>query len=229
MKRVLLVEDDDNMSFMITDGLEAEGFEVLSFQEGAKALDAILDYVPDIVLMDVNLKGALDGFGTAKRIRTSNTYLPILFITSRNQIEDLKQGFSIGNMDYLKKPFGMGELVLRINELLMKNQLKSENLDESDVIYLGRYSFYPSKFCLHIDKEEITLRKSECRVLLMLCQNINNVVNKIDILHHIWDTTDPKSKEASLDNVLHVLRIKLSQDQSIALNTIPRVGYMLKV
>lgn len=229
MRRVLLVEDDDNMSFMITDGLEAEGFEVLSFQEGAKALDALLDYTPDIVLMDVNLKGTLDGFGTARRIRDNNTYLPILFITSRSQLDDLKQGFSIGNMDYLKKPFGMGELVLRINELLMKIQQKTQSSEKSDVINLGRYCFYPSKFCLQIDSEEISLRKSECGVLLMLCQNTNNVVNKNDMLHQVWDTTDPKSKEASLDNVLHVLRLKLSKDQSIAINTIPRVGYMLKV
>lgn len=229
MKKVLLVEDDDNLSFMITDGLEEEGFEVLSFQEGPGALDAFSEFMPDIVLLDVNLKGNLNGFVTAKRIRNKSKSLPVLFITSRNQLEDMKQGFSIGNMDYLKKPFGMGELLLRVNELLLKNQSESNTPEDIDEIRIGKYCFLPSGLCLRFEEEEIPLRKTECGVLKILCQHKDQVLTKNEILEQVWGVEDVKSKEASLDNVLHSLRCKLNKDATIEIITIPRTGYQLKI
>ena len=229
MKKVLLVEDDDNLSFMITDGLEEEGFEVLSFQEGPGALNALSEFMPDIVLLDVNLKGNLNGFETAEKIRNKSKILPVLFITSRNQLEDMRQGFSIGNMDYLKKPFGMGELLLRVNELLIKNQSESNTPEETDEISIGNYFFSPSKLCLRFEEEEIPLRKTECGVLKILCQHKDQILTKNEILEQVWCVEDVKSKEASLDNVLHSLRCKLNKDTTIAIITIPRTGYQLKI
>lgn len=229
MKKVLLVEDDVNLSFMITDGLEEEGFEVLSFQEGPGALDALSEFMPDIVLLDVNLKGNLNGFETAEKIRSRSKSLPVLFITSRNQLEDLKQGFSIGNMDYLKKPFGMGELFLRINELLIKNQSESNTPEDTDEIRIGKYCFSPSRLYLRFEEEEIPLRRTECGVLKILCQHKDQILTKNEIIEQVWHVEDVKSKEASLDNVLHSLRCKLNKDTTIAIKTIPRIGHQLKI
>ena len=229
MKKVLLVEDDDNLSFMITDGLEEDGFEVLSFQEGPGALDALSDFMPDIVLLDVNLKGNLNGFETAEKIRFRYHSLSVLFITSRNQLEDMKLGFSIGNMDYLKKPFGMGELLLRINELLLKNQSEKNTPEETDEIRIGKYRFSPDKYYLRFEEEEIPLPKTECRVLKILCQHKDHVLAKNEIIEQVWCVEDIKTKEASLDNVLHSLRYKLSKDTTITIITIPRTGYQLMI
>jgi len=228
MKKVLLVEDDNNLSFMITDGLEEEGFEVLSFQEGSGALDALTGFTPDIVLLDINLKGNLNGFETAEKIRFRDKSLPVLFITSRNQLEDLKKGFSIGNMDYLKKPFGMGELLLRVNELLLKNGSERNTPEHTDEISIGKYCFSPSRLYLRFEEEEIPLRKTECGVLKILCLHKDQVLTKKEIIEHVWCVEDAKTKEASLDNVLLTLRSKLSKDATIAIITIPRTGYELK-
>ena len=124
MKKILLIEDDANLAFMLKDGLESEGFNVFHItnaEEVVETMDDFMLHVPDLILLDVNLKGAIDGFELSKKIR-QKSQIPIIFTTARTQIEDLQQGFSIGNVDYMKKPFGIRELVLHINEMISRSQ-----------------------------------------------------------------------------------------------------------
>src|ERR1035437_7370232 len=124
MKKILLIEDDANLAFMVTDGLESEGFNVFHMTNGEDLIDTMDEFVahpPDIILLDVNLKGKMNGFERSKKIR-QRSQVPIIFTTSRTQIDDIQEGFTAGNVHYLKKPFGIRELVLRINELLSHHQ-----------------------------------------------------------------------------------------------------------
>ncbi|ADQ80888.1 two component transcriptional regulator, winged helix family [Paludibacter propionicigenes WB4] len=223
--KVLLVEDDANLAFMLTDGLEAEGFEVQHVDEGEKVLQTMTRFCPCIILLDVNLKGVMNGFETGAKIRQT-AQLPIIFITSRTQAEDLQTGFQLGNVDYLKKPFGMRELVLRINELLQRNERKTI-CDE--VSRIGNYLFSASEQSLQLETEKIHLPKNECAVLNMLFKNRGRVLSKKEILETVWNEPDLKSKEPSLNNILFSLRSKLSNDSAISIETIPKVGWKLTI
>jgi len=225
MKKVLLIEDDVNLAFMLSDGLESEGFETLHLTDGEKALQTLSHFRADIVLLDVNLRGVLTGFDVSKKIRQTNQ-LPIIFITSRTLIEDVQEGFKIGNVDYLKKPFGIRELILRINELLSrKANQKSTTLTH----YIGDFLFSSSEHCLQRGDEKIHLQKNECTVLNLLVENKGKVLSKNNILESIWEDTDLKAKEASLHNILSSLRAKLSSDNKVCIKTIPKIGYMLSI
>ena len=225
MKKILLIEDDANLAFMLGDGLESEGFVLQHFAEGEAAMNALDAFQPDIILLDVNLKGRINGFEVSKKIR-QRTQTPIIFTTSRTQIEDIQEGFRIGNVDYLKKPFGIRELVLRINELLSrfpKPDVSTKNYQ------IGDFFFTPAEHSLQITREKIHLQKNESKVLTLLCENTGKVVSKKELLESVWSDSDIVQKEASLHNILSSIRSKLSKDSTIVLETIPKTGWKLKV
>jgi len=228
MKKILLIEDDANLAFMLKDGLESEGFNVFHITNAEEVVETMNDFmlhVPDLILLDVNLKGAIDGFELSKKIR-QKSQIPIIFTTARTQIEDLQQGFSIGNVDYLKKPFGIRELVLHINEMIYRSQ---HTLTQQTKLEIGNYIFVPSELNLYVGNEKIKLQKNECEVLAMLAENRNKVLNKNVILESVWADAELKQKEASLHNILSALRSKLSKDKNIGIETIPKIGWKLKV
>lgn len=225
MKKILLIEDDANLAFMLSDGLEGEGFELQHFAEGEPALKVLRVFEPDLVLLDVNLKGKLNGFGISKKIRETSG-IPIIFITSRTQIEDIQEGFKIGNVDYMKKPFGIRELVLRINELLSRGH---KPLVMEKNYRIGAFIFTPKENKLQITLEKIHLQKNESKVLTLLCENIGKVVGKKELLETVWSDSDLVQKEASLHNIMSSIRDKLSKDSSIVLETIPKTGWKLTV
>lgn len=225
MKKILLAEDDNNLSFMLVDGLESEGFEVLHVPDGKSAVDNTATFKPDILLLDVNLEGAMTGFEASKTIRL-NSQVPVIFITARTQIDDLQEGYKIGNVDYLKKPFGIRELVLRINELLARTNFKSQS-DKPKRI--GNYLFSADERYLQLAVEKIRLQKNEAAVLALLFDNQGKVTTKKEILESVWDDSDLKGKEASLNNILSSLRAKLKSDKRVSIETIPKTGYKLLI
>ena len=228
MKKILLIEDDANLAFMLKDGLESEGFNVFHItnaEEVVETMDDFMLHVPDLILLDVNLKGAIDGFELSKKIR-QKSQIPIIFTTARTQIEDLQQGFSIGNVDYMKKPFGIRELVLHINEMISRSQ---HTLTQQTKLEIGNYIFVPSELNLYVGNEKIKLQKNECEVLALLAENRNKVLNKNVMLESVWADAELKQKEASLHNILSALRSKLSKDKNIGIETIPKIGWKLKV
>jgi len=223
MKKILLIEDDINLAFILTEELKVEGFEILHLTKGENALLVIDDFKPNIILLDVNLQSNINGFEIAKKIRLSNN-LPIIFTTSRTLSEDLVIGFSIGNVDYLKKPFGMRELTLRIQELLSRNYMRDNQIKQYDI---GEYTFIPSEKLLLIHGKKISLQKNECKVLTLLCKSNEHVVPKDELLMNVWNDIDLKQKEASLYNIISSLRNKLSIDTMIVIEAFPKIGWKL--
>lgn len=224
MKKILLIEDDINLAFIINEELKVEGFEVLHLIDGGDILSIIDNYKPEIVLLDVNLQATLNGFEIGKKIRFKSN-IPILFTTSRTMSEDLKIGFSIGNVDYLKKPFGICELVLRINELLSRNKKQTDHIKQFQI---GKFLFNPfERTLLYDESNKIKLTKNESSVLCLLCININNVVTKDEILKTVWDDLELRQKEASLYNIISTLRDILSKDNNIVIKTYTKTGWKL--
>lgn len=231
MMKVLLIEDDANLAFMLTDGMESEGYEVLHFTCGEDALATFKESRPDIILLDVNLKGEMDGFEVGNKIRQmSNT--PVIFTTARTQFDDLQKGFALGNVDYLKKPYSIRELCLRINALTTRPKTTNP-----DVAYccqlqdriLGKFTFTPQEHLLVIDDSSIHLPKNECAVLVLLSNDPGKVVPRNDILNAVWGEQAGFLRESSLNNVLSSLRSKLTADPRITIQSILKVGCKLIV
>ncbi len=232
MMKVLLIEDDANLAFMLTDGMESEGYEVLHFIRGEDALAALEEFRPDIILLDVNLKGEMDGFEVGNKIRQmSNT--PVIFTTARTQFDDLQKGFALGNADYLKKPYSIRELCLRINALVLRTQTTNPdvlcNQSHIENRTLGKFTFIPQEHMLTIDDTFIHLPKNECAVLCLLSKDPGKVVPRINILNAVWGKDEGMLRESSLNNVISSLRAKLTSDSRITVQSIPKVGCRLVI
>jgi len=234
MRKILLIEEDAYQATMLFDGLKDEGFDVFHLrneEELLNELDSFILYPPDLILLGVNLQGKMDGFELSKKIRQKSR-IPIIFHSDRIQIDDLQKGFQIGNVDYLKRPFLFPELILRIYELLARNQ-PPPALQEKHVLktvhHIGNYIFLPAELSLQFNDIKIHLPKNESEVLKLLCENEGKVMTKNEVLAFVWDERDLKQKEPSLHNILCSLRSKLINDKRIEIRTIQKVGFLLVI
>ena len=220
---ILLAEDDPNLAFMVANGLEDEGFSVFTIVNGNELNDRMQSILPDIAILDINLEGDTDGFEIAKEIRKKNPTLPLIFATGRTYYQDIRKGHQFGNVEYVKKPYSVKELVLYINKLT--NKKPDISLREHSI---GHFTFIPEEQVLLLDDERISLKKQEVLLLAVLSTHIDTVVNKKTLIDTIWNEKDYTTKENSLNNLLNSLRIKLSIDKTIEIITIPKTGYKLR-
>ncbi|HEY5499281.1 MAG TPA: response regulator transcription factor [Bacteroidales bacterium] len=224
MKKLLFVEDDKSLSSVVVESLEDLGFEVCHAMTGEEALEVFQKEMVDLVLMDVELPGKLDGFDTAEMIRKSNPDLPILFATARQEGEDLKRGFQIGCMDYVRKPYKIREIAFRIEGLI-----GSENKKET-LISVGKYTFDPILRRLCINSGEFRLSNQESSLLALLCENENKIVDKDFLVQSLWGgNDDSKSKENSLHNLIYNLRKYLKEDPALMLEVVVKQGYRISI
>jgi two-component system OmpR family response regulator len=224
--KILIVEDDLNLGYMIADLLKVNNHDVMHVSDGNAAIPEFNKFNPDIILMDVNLNCNINGFEIARQIRTSSM-TPVIFITNKTEFEDLREGFNIRNVDYLKKPFSYGELMLRANELKGRQTNFQEEICQK--IDLGSYIYLPFESLLKSDAEEIKLSFQENSLLKILCRNKNQVVYKESILKDMWEEDFYRHKESSLNNIISGLRKKLKDKVNIDIINIPKTGWKLDV
>lgn len=209
---------------MIIENLEDLCFDVSHQLNGEDVLSILEKESFDLLLLDVDLGSSTNGFDIAESIREKDKSLPILFTTAKKSTADLERGFSIGCMDYLKKPFGIRELNLRINSLLKKENTVNHN------IQLGSISFDCSCQSLTVKEKVIKLPKLESGFLSLLCTHRGTVVTKEELIKVLWeDEDDPQGKENSLHNLAYKLRKVLEPDPLISLKTISKNGYQLVI
>ncbi len=223
MKKILIIEDDLNLGVPLSGALEMSDYEVLHLSTGDKALENMREYKPDIIILDIMLNGKLDGFEIGKLIRKEKD-TPILFTTSLNGNDDLKQGFSLINTDYVRKPYKFMEVVLRLDNLMAMYQKTHK---PEDVFHLGHFCFSPEEHSLKYECEKIHLNNYETAVLAFLCKNIDGFVSRASIIEEVWNEKNTKQKEASLNNILSNLRKYLQTDTSIELETKMGIGVRL--
>lgn len=220
--KILLVEDDSTLSFIVQDALVREGFEVVCAYNGDTGIEIFNKENPDLVIADVMMPKR-DGFEMVKIIRMNNPAVPVLFLTARTAIEDVVKGFELGANDYLRKPFQILELVVRIKALLKRK--KSEVLEETR-IEIGDCSLDFASQRLSVCDETIELSHTEAVILDELFRHPNEVVEAKTLMYRIWNNDDYNNLNR-LHGFIYKLRKYLAQSSSLELLNVRGVGYKL--
>lgn len=224
--KILLVEDDTNLGFVIADQLRSEGYQVTLCTDGAEGFKRFNEEQFHLCIFDVMMPKK-DGFSLAKDVRKMNTEIPILFLTAKSMTEDKVEGFKAGGDDYLTKPFSTEELQLRITALLKRVNIKPEKAEETQ-IELGEYIFDTENYTLRHTNFEKTLTKKEAQILKVLCKFKNQVVPREVVLNAVWGQDD-YFVGRSLDVFITKLRKYFKEDPSIQIQNIHGIGFKLEM
>ena len=224
--KVLLVEDEQTLAMIIKDTLEGQGFLIHTAADGEEGLRLFFDLRPDVLVADVMMPH-MDGFEMVRRIRQTDRRIPVLFLTARSAVNDVVEGFELGANDYLKKPFGMQELIVRIKALMGRACTYTPPAESEQILYkIGRYQLDTRRQLLLHEGTEQELSHREAGILRLLCQNRNCVVNMRDILLDLWGD-DSFFNQRSLHVFITKLRHKLAKDDHIRIINVRGIGYKL--
>lgn len=218
--KILYAEDELFLGKIVKESLESRGFTVLMEADGNKVLSHFTQLQPDICVLDIMLPNK-DGFGIAEEIRNINKNVPIIFLTAKTQTEDLVKGFKTGGNDYIKKPFSMEELIVRIENLLKNKTAIPENTAE---VNIGTYRFQSNHQLLRHDGEERKLSFRETELLKVLYSNRDRIIDRKDILNQLWGN-DNFFNSRNLDVYITKLRSYLKKDETLQIITIKGIGY----
>ena len=219
---LLLAEDEPSLGQIIKESLETRGFDVLLCENGEKAFEIYKTKNPKLLILDVMMPKK-DGFTLAKEVRLENPHIPVIFLTSKSQTQDVVEGFHIGGNYYLKKPFSMEELIVRINNLLKRGELQKS----SNILKVGNYTFdFPKQTLQFKDEVSSQLTHREAHLLFHLVQNKNKVLERSIILKKLWGNDDYFTAR-SMDVFITKIRKKLSKDQTIQILNVRGFGYKL--
>ncbi len=222
--KILYVEDEPSLARIVKESLTSRNFEVIHIPDGALALEAFEMHRPDICVLDIMLPGK-DGYSVAREIKSRISEVPIIFLSAKVQTKDVIDGFKAGGNDYLKKPFSMEELIVRINNLLRISQ--REGIKDK-IVRLGSYRFNPSKYELSRNGASLRLSHRESKLLEMLVSKINRTCFRKDILLSIWGD-DSYFNSRTLDVYINKLRKHLRPDKNIEIITLKGVGYLFEI
>lgn len=220
--KVLYVEDEVFLGKIVKETLESRGFEVVMETDGAHVARVFEDAQPDICVLDVMLPNR-NGFELAEDIRKLNEDMPIIFLTAKTQTEDVVRGFKLGGNDYIRKPFSMEELIVRIENALRVKQATQIAIS-GDSLAIGRYQFHLNRQVLVIGNQEKKLSYREAELLKYLWQHRNDVIDRRELLNHIWGN-DSFFNSRNLDVYITKLRGYLKDDTTVEILTIKGVGY----
>lgn len=222
--KILFVEDEEDLTLIVADTLREQGYDVITAADGVAGLNKFRYEGADIVIADVMMP-EMDGFSMAKEIRRSSPTVPLLFLTAKSTIDDVEEGFEIGANDYLKKPFELRELIVRIKALIRRN---NNNRGEDIKLSIGRYIFNVTTQTLSLDGRSVELSHFEARILELLATNIGKTVDASELMIAVWQRDEPSNRN-SLHGYIHKLRRALRQDQSISIINQRGFGYMLTI
>ncbi len=224
--RILLVEDDENLGFVVSDLLQMNGYEVIWAKDGDKGLATHRSFNPHLSVLDIMMPKK-DGYTLGKELKALNPQAPIIFLTARSMEEDRVKGFQTGADDYITKPFSNQEFLLRVKAILNRCYANGDNGLKNEYS-LGDYIFEPSNLLLRLGKSERQLTQKEADVLKLLCQHLNNTVERELILSTAWGNVDYFTGR-SLDVFISKLRKYLKEDSRITIENVHGVGFRLKV
>lgn len=218
--RILVVDDEQMLLDMVADALTFAGYAITVAGDGITALNAVRSERPDLVILDVNMPEP-DGFQVARSLRGTYPDLPVLFLTARSDIADLRTGFESGGDDYLTKPFRLEELRLRVGALLKRSGVT----ERADVLSCGDLLMNDREHLVVRDGEEIQLSPIEYRLLHYLLSNQGQVLERAQILEAVWGYEYGASV---LETAISQLRKKIDEGRPKLIHTVRGFGYSLR-
>ena len=222
--RILLAEDDNNLGVLLRSYLTAKNYETELFVNGNLALEAFSNGSFGLCILDIMMP-EMDGLTLAREIRLTNPDIPVIFLTAKNQKEDIIEGFKSGADDYITKPFSMEELLYRIEAILRRTVTPGVN-KKDDSYTIGAYSFDPLKQILACNDQVIKLTTKESELLELLCRHGNEILERNYALKTIW-IDDNYFNARSMDVYITRLRKYLRKDPSVKILNIHGRGYKL--
>lgn len=223
--KILLAEDDKNLGSVLKAYLEAKGYITTLCMDGKEALETFKRNEFDFCILDIMMP-IMDGFTLAKEIRKLDTHIPFLFLTAKSMQEDKVHGFELGADDYLTKPFSMEELLLRIKAIRRRIEENNTAKPEDNSFAFGKYKFDHNRQILEVDGKQQKLTSKEADLLKLLCQNMNNVLDRSVALNKIW-YDDSYFNARSMDVYITKLRKYLKEDPTVELINVHGVGFKL--
>ncbi|MBC2839086.1 response regulator transcription factor [Robiginitalea sp. SC105] len=224
--KLLLVEDDTSLGYLLTEYLGMKGFELRWIQAPEEVMPLLEQRAFDLLILDVMMPGK-DGFTLGREIHERFPGLPFIFLTARSMKIDVLKGFSVGAVDYLKKPIDEEELVVRIEALLSRLETTSGQ-EPHTVQQLGRYTFDSLNQKLEFEGEELSLTNRESELLAYLARNSNRLCTHGEILKRIWGRNDYFNRK-SLNVFITRLRKLLERDASLKIENIHGQGFIFRM
>lgn len=225
--KILLVEDDDALRFIVKDNLEEHHYKVETAEDGEKAIELFKQNEFDLIILDVMLP-KVDGFQVAKTIRVKNELIPIIFLTARSMTEDKITGLTLGGDDYIPKPFSMEELLLKIRIFLKRSQSAVVSASLSKSINIGKFQFYADDLILKSENGSRNLTLKESELIRFFATNQNKVLSRNEILEKIWGNDD-YFLGRSLDVFISRLRKYFEADPNIKITNLHGIGFRFSV
>lgn len=235
--KILYIEDEPHLGKIVAESLEKESFEVLWETDGTRVLKQIDEFEPDICVLDIMLPD-IDGYSLCEKIKSKQTELPVIFLTAKAETVDLVKGFEAGGTDYIKKPFSIEELIVRIHNQLnhtfsTDGKLTEDKNDKSPnghnhSIKLGKYTFFPDRFELLSPNGIIQLSLRDKEILSLLAESKNKVIDRKKLLLEVWGD-DSFFNSRNLDVYINKIRDYLNQDPKIKIQTLKGKGYLFLV
>jgi DNA-binding response OmpR family regulator len=220
--KVLYVEDEIFLGKIVFETLISRGFHVQMESDGNQVLNAFEKFVPDICVLDIMLPNK-NGFELASEIRKKNQKVPIIFLTAKTQTDDVVKGFKLGANDYIRKPFSMEELIVRIESIFKLPAIDFFPRKDA-ILNIGKFIFDPNNQLLTISNETLKLSFRETELLQYLFLSNHSIIQRKDLMNHIWGN-DSFFNSRNLDVYITKLRGYLKNDPSIQIITIKGVGY----
>lgn len=218
--KVLYVEDEMFLAKIVSETLQSRGYEVILEGDGGRAVDQFTKQKPDVCVLDIMLPNK-DGFAIADEIRERDEQVPIIFLSAKSQTNDVVNGFRTGANDYIRKPFSIEELIVRIENVLRN---KNVTVEETDEVQIGHYTFNTKRQTLNHPSEQRKLSYRESELLKLLYENRDKIVERSEILTLLWGS-DSFFNSRNLDVYITKLRGYLKHDPSIEIITIKGIGY----
>ena len=225
MYTLLLVEDDASLGYLLSEYLKMKGMELIWVQKASEVIPLLEQRGFDLLILDVMMP-EMDGFTLGAEIHQRYPEIPFLFLTAKSMKIDVLKGFSVGAVDYLKKPIDEEELVVRIETLL--SRLGTQEPDEVSRTSLGRYVYDPQNQCLYLDNEELSLTTRENELLSYLVRHQNRLCSHSDILKRLWGRNDYFNRK-SLTVFITRLRKLLEKDPELRIENVHGQGFILRM
>ena len=219
---IMIVDDEAGVRDLLRDTLKIAGFETIEADNGMSALTALRSNKPDLIIIDINMP-LMDGFELVERLRATQDLVPVLMLTARGDQQDISRGLKLGADDYVIKPFGLEELILRVRAIIRRSK---KSVEIARTLTCGPITLDEELHKVTFDRDDINLSPTEFRLLQMLMEKKGRVLSKALLLSEVWGITF-ESESTVVDTYISYLRKKLHRDGYEGIKTIRGVGFQI--